>query len=732
MKSKRIELLAPAGSFESLTATIHAGADAVYIGGNKFGARAYANNFGQDEVLKAIDYAHIHQRKLYLAINTLLKNKEMEELYDYLSPYYQAGIDGVIIQDMGVLQYLKTQFPDLPLHASTQMTVTGVEGAHFMENLGIERIVTAREMDLEEIKQIHKETNLEIESFIHGALCYCYSGQCLFSSMVGGRSGNRGRCAQPCRLPFEVNKQKGIYPLSLKDLCTIEIIPQLIEAGIYSFKIEGRMKQPEYAAGVTSIYRKYIDAYLENPQRAYRVEKKDFQALLNIGNRGGFTKGYYNQKNSPQMITLNNSSYQSEGKEFLEKVREKYIQKELKEKIKGVLRLSKDNSMNLELYCNGTLCLVQGSVVEPAQKQPMLEEKIRKQMLKTGNTPFEFEDLQIEMEESIFVPIQKLNELRRDGLEKLQNELLKKYKRSLLNQISVQNDSKYKKKLPFTQPDIGTQKINVYIEQEAYFPVVLKVNEIEGIYLDINIFKNSFQVSDLEKYVDACHAHDKKCYLALPHIFREEQRKKFKEIIKELCNSNVDGFLVKNIEEIGFLKRIHCNKTLILDHNLYTFNQESLEFWHQESILKDTIPLELNEKELKWRTNENSECIIYGYLPLMVSAQCVTNTLSGCQKSSKIEKSLSITDRYQNKFYMKQQCEYCYNIIYNCKPFVLWDEEEIRKLSVGSVRLHFTIESVEEVEKILKKYIQQFYYKKKINQDFCKDYTKGHFKRGVE
>lgn len=729
MDRNRVELLAPAGSFEALTAVICAGADAVYIGGSKFGARAYAENFNQEEVIKAIDYAHVHGKKLYLTVNTLLKNKEIEELYSYLAPYYIEGLDGIIVQDLGVLHYVKNQFPDLPIHASTQMTVTGVEGARFLESIGVKRIVMAREMSLDEIKTVHKETNVEIESFIHGALCYCYSGQCLFSSMVGGRSGNRGRCAQPCRLPFDTKNKKGIYPLSLKDLCTIEMIPELIQAGIYSFKIEGRMKQPEYAAGVTSIYRNYIEYYLNNPNKRFEVEHKDYQALLDFGNRGGFTKGYYIQKNGPKMITIKNPSYQSEGKELLKIVREKYLQKELKVKIKGVLRLSENNPMIFELKSNRVKVCLKGARVEPAQKQPMLEQNIRKQMLKTGNTPFEFEELDIKLDDSIFIPIQKLNELRRNGLYELQNQFLKKYKRQLSAEQIYKTGSNEELNL---LKKSGTKIINVYIEQKEYFSIILKKEEIAGVYLDINVLGPDFKLNDLTGYINACHDHGKKCYLALPYILREAHRKKIYENIENLLNSELDGILVRNLEEIGFLKHSKSHKTIILDHNMYTFNQSALEFWREHSIIKNTIPLELNEKELKWRSNENSECIIYGYLPLMISAQCVANTLYSCKNLKRDEQLLTIVDRYQNQFFIKNQCTFCYNILYNCKPLVLWNEKEIQNLSVGSVRLHFTIETEKEVEKILNNYIQQFYYKKQINQEFCKDYTKGHFKRGVD
>lgn len=732
MKREKVELLAPAGSFEAFTATIHAGADAVYVGGRKFGARAYADNFEEEELIRAIDYAHIHGRKLYLTINTLLKNKEIQELYSYLEPYYREGLDAVILQDIGVLHFIKKQFPDLPVHASTQMTITGVEGARFMEQLGIERVVTARELSLEEIAQIHKETKVEIESFIHGALCYSYSGQCLLSSMLGGRSGNRGRCAQPCRLPFDVTNQKGIYPLSLKDLCTIDILPELIKAGIYSFKIEGRMKRPEYAAGVTSIYRKYIDAYLDNSIRPYKVENKDRQILLDLGNRGGFSKGYYMQKNGAQMITLKNPSYQSSEKKLLDSIRQKYIQKELKEKIKGVLRISKDNPMILELNCKGVTCQVQGALVQPAQNQPMPEEKIRKQMLKTGNTPFAFEELTIEMADTVFIPIQQLNELRRKGLDLLYDRLVEIYKRAYRKEIVLDS-----KKTGFQQEKIlkGKQEIrniNVYIEKKEYFQIAVRKKEVTGIYIDMNVFDHSLELDQLDEYIEECHRNNKKCYLALPHIFREEQRNRFYEMKEFFQDSKVDGFLIKNLDEIGFLKHIESHKELILDYNMYTFNHLALDFWHQHSVIYDTIPLELNEKELKWRINNQSECIVYGYIPLMISAQCVSKTMSECKKSNRSEKTLLLKDRYQNNFLIKNQCTFCYNIIYNSKPLVLWDENEIEKLSVGSIRLHFTIEPVEQVEKVLDSYVELFYNKKKIIQEFCNDYTRGHFKRGVE
>lgn len=312
-EDRMVELLAPAGSYESLRAAVNAGADAVYIGGSRFGARAYADNPDEDALLDGIGYCHLHGKKLYMTVNTLLKEEELEqELYSYLLPYYQAGLDGVIVQDFGVVQYLAEHFPGLPVHASTQMTITGFDSVRVLQRHGVTRVVPARELSLDEVQQIIEETGIEVETFVHGALCYCYSGQCLFSSMIGGRSGNRGRCAQPCRLPFRredgernvLGSQK--YLLSMKDLCTLELLPEIVGAGIASLKIEGRMKRPEYTAGVVSIYRKYLDRLeqMDGKPKHWKADPEDLRTLMDLYNRGGFTGGYYHQHNGPKMMSM--------------------------------------------------------------------------------------------------------------------------------------------------------------------------------------------------------------------------------------------------------------------------------------------------------------------------------------------------------------------------------------------------------------------------------------------
>ena len=309
------ELLAPAGSFEHLKAAVNAGADAIYMGGEKFGARAYAHNFSREDMIEALEFAHFHEKKLYLTVNTLMKERELfEELGDFLLPYYEHGLDGVIVQDLGAVRFIRNNFPGMEIHGSTQMTITDFHGAVAAKRMGLSRVVPARELSLSEIKRIKEETGLEVEVFVHGALCYCYSGQCLLSSLYGGRSGNRGRCAQPCRLTYQLEncegntleqREKGKYLLSPKDLCSLSMLPALMELPVDSLKIEGRMKNVEYVAGVTSIYRKYLDEIAANwkQREQFRPREEDIHALEELYCRGNFTQGYWKKHNGRDMMS---------------------------------------------------------------------------------------------------------------------------------------------------------------------------------------------------------------------------------------------------------------------------------------------------------------------------------------------------------------------------------------------------------------------------------------------
>lgn len=714
---QELELLAPAGTLQTLKAVISAGADAVYFGGSKFGARAYAGNFNKEEVLEAIDFSHIHGKKVFMALNTLLKEKELEEeLYEYLLPYYEQGLDAVIVQDFGVMQFVRRNFKELPIHTSTQMTVTNVEGARLLKEAGASRIVMARELSLEEIHRIKKEVSVELESFVHGALCYCYSGQCLFSSMLGGRSGNRGRCAQPCRLPYEAFKEKAGYPLSPKDLCTIDMIPQLAENGVYSFKIEGRMKRAEYAAGVVSVYRKYMDYYRMQGKEGYHVSKEDHKKLFDFGNRSGFTEGYYKQWNGADMITFGKPGHEKNNEALWKQVAEDYIQAECKEKIIGHMKVFKNMSIELKVAIAGTEVTVTGAVAGEAKNQPLTEETLRAKITKTGNTPFVFENLTIDLEDGLFLSMGAVNELRRQALDALEAERLQKYRR-------IQQEACIH--LPFGEKNnqISDSKIcmTASVEREEQIQPLLKDERISVIYVDSSVFKREDILPKMQELFDKTKDAGKELYYILPAVFRHKTSAFYETILSQI---KADGFLVKNYDALGFLLSHHISpKRIRIDHNLYTFSRESRQAFRKLEIAGDTIPLELNRKEIRQRENQNSEILIYGYLPLMTSVQCLNKNIKGCDGIPKIS---YLKDRYGISFPVKNHCQECYNVIYNSKPLHLFSVmDELISFGVYRFRLSFTNESKEQVEKVLC-----------ISKDSLlenrNDYTYGHYKRGVE
>ena len=749
---KELELLAPAGSLKTLKAVIHAGADAVYLGGSMFGARAYANNFNEEELLEAIRFGHIHGRKIILAVNTLLKEYELGQLYDYLHPYYEAGLDAVIVQDMGVMEFIKTHFPNLPIHTSTQMTITNVEGARLLKEQGVERVVTAREMSLEEIQRIHDEVGVELESFIHGALCYCYSGQCLFSSIIGGRSGNRGRCAQPCRLSYEVLQgEKSLTGhhatpiLSLKDMCTLPFLYELADHGVYSFKIEGRMKTPEYAAGVVSIYRKYMDSYLDGSR--IPVEKKDIRALLELGNRGGFTNGYYYHHNDSDMLSGESASHNKSEGVLQDNIRREYVDTELKEKIKGKLILNKECPAKIEVQYGKIKVSYQGDMVLVAQNRPLTKEVVTEKVTKTGNTPFVFEKLEVTMDDDIFMPVNQLNQLRRGALEALEEALLKPYERTLPelvetssaetdrqttgNAIKEKQISRQSLSQTSGQQSAGSStEVRVLIEDAEQLPAVLKADFVDTVYLDCMLYTRENLLRKLSEDIDRVHASGKKAFYVFPFIFRQQTSLFYEKIMPELKKLPLDGIMVRSLDEIAFIKEWgNENWQMVSDSNLYTYSNEAAEYFYRLGMIQDTIPVELNRKEILRRENSRSEIIIYGRLPLMITAQCIHKNTLGCMHQPKV---LNLKDRYSVYFPVKNFCAECYNVIYNSLPVCLFKEDvTVKKIAPAAVRLSFTTETEEETEQILTIY-GDIYKNGGILGQMPMECTNGHFKRGVE
>lgn len=801
----RVEILAPAGSMECLKAAIAAGADAVYTGGALFGARAYAHNLTEEELLEAIDYVHLHGRRLYLTVNTLIKDREMEkQMYDYLLPYYRQGLDAVIVQDIGLFRFIRKHFPDLPIHASTQMTLTGVDGAKFLEKEGAQRIVTSRELSMAEVKKIADETELEIESFVHGALCYCYSGQCLFSSFIGGRSGNRGQCAQPCRLLYRTPEAKRPqYLLSLKDICTLELIPEMIESGIYSFKIEGRMKKPEYAAAVAFQYRKYADLYLkyyeecpaeEDPaayaMKKYRVREEDRQMLLDLYNRGGFHTGYYHTQNGREMISLNRPNHAGvpavkvlakkgrnvtakaltdlypqdiielpmrKGREkadnytckdavrkgmnvqipvfadtpfkrdeiwmrtrnstLIDTLREEFVNGKIKERICGTFRLYPQEKATLTVKCRDAEITVAGEKAQEALSQPMSRERIEKQLRKTGNTEFEFSFLKAEIGEKVFLPMQSLNELRREALETLEKVICEKYRRS----GEVKDPEEDKTELSMEEEVLSGWTASVRTAEQM--EVILEEEAIGRIYVDCTMFPRIWEKDSYVEWITKVHAAGKEIYLVMPYIFRERTRKQYEAAYNRIFGAGWDGILIANYESFAFLKEHGYTGRIMTDYNLYEFNQESRKFWKEKGVFEFTAPVELTERELQDLRVKDGEVIVYGYLPMMISAGCIQKTTRGCLKKSG---QTTITDRYRNPFVVKNECDYCYNILYNYVPLYLGDRmEEVYQIGPGRIRLMFTTERQKEVRQILSAYFEG----KELPEG---TYTRGHWKRGIK
>lgn len=725
MRNKKVELLAPAGNYESFLGAIHAGADAVYLGGQKFGARAYAGNFAEDELCQAIEYAHLFDRKVYLTLNTLVKENEFSELYEYLLPYYEKGLDGIIVQDMGVFKFIKEVFPKLPLHISTQAMVTGNYGANFLKEQGASRIVPARELSLAEIIKIKEKVDIELETFIHGAMCYCYSGQCLFSSIVGGRSGNRGRCAQPCRLPYKImsnGKQyfkKETYPLSLKDMCTLYDVPKLIEAGIDSFKIEGRMKKPEYVAGVTSIYRKYIDLYYKNPKE-FIVSKKDIELLSHLYIRSEIQNGYYFKHNGKEMITLNSPTYSGSDEQILNEIRNTYLKNDLKIKIEMYLYCHALERLSLKVKYQDKTIEVFGTTVELAKSSPLGEEDLEDRIRKTGNTCFDVIKSEVDLHGNCFVPIKEINSLRRKALDELKDAILKQN----IDRVNKVEDSEFKSSEENNMMNIPKTGFSILVSTKQQLEGCKRyLHSIERLYIDSEVC--------LDHHVDLHSIESEtEIFLTLPYVIREENQKYFKLLKKFLTSHKITGFLVRNVEELGWLRTMEdMDFQVAFDASLYIFNHQAIKFYQdvfnrKEKNITLTFPYELNvleKRKLKGFENASYEQIIYGHIPMMITANCLKKTTGHCGDGNN---QIFLVDRYQHSFPVDTVCELCYNVIWNCIPLSL--HSKVDSYSDVMKRIMFTVESAREVEQILSYYFNN-------GKNFpVKDYTTGHEKRGVE
>lgn len=818
---KKIELLAPAASFEGMKAVINAGADAVYIGGDKFGARAYADNLDKDSLIEAIQYAHLHNVKVHLTVNTIFKQHEIEnELYDYILPYYEAGIDAVIVQDMGVLDYIHIHFPNLEMHMSTQTTITSSECLSIINRYGINRIVLARELSIPEIEEIKRSTGVEVETFVHGALCYSYSGQCLMSSMIGDRSGNRGRCAQPCRKKYRLfidNEEIGNerYLLSPKDMCGLANIQELITIGVDSLKIEGRMKKPEYAAIIVSVYRKYIDLFYRLGYSEYikyiknnSVEfQNDILKMQDVYNRGGFTKGYFNQHNGSDMMSVylpshqgvmvgkvvevNNRScsiklskdinrqdvllirdkvkvdekssyeftvkdnhsngeiiktnylkgihlnkgqlvYRIKNNELLDFINKKYIEDNKRVYLSLDIILLKNKCAIVKAKIYDKVFEYKFDKVTEANNRPISGENVIKQFSKLNNTPFVIDNINVEMDNDVFVPIKVLNDMRRYVIEHIIIDYNKVY---TLNRSGNIDDNK-NVATAYNNTDKVNSDIDVISDKEEYsrsvektsqtlgvlvsnkknLNVVIKYEDVDDIYLELDAFK----LNELKECILMLAKTKYNIILALPRIIRSNGLELLENDYASVLNmKEINGYLVRNIEGISLAKKYGNDSTkIITDNNLYVANDYAKKAWQEQGADIVGISLELSKEELEQLDTTNCQVLLYGKPVVMVTAGCVKKTNDMCNHR---DENMYIKDSYGECYPVRNVCNYCYNLIYNSKAInVIYDA--LNENICGNYRIDFIDEKENEVKDILDSY---------LNKTNKKDVFKGHYSRKI-
>ena len=754
-RKKLPELLAPAGGRKAFLGAVKAGADAVYLGGEKFGARAYAENFTKEEIIQSIREAHILGRKVYLTLNVLTKESELDETLEFAMSLYREGLDGVIVQDLGVLSALHEKCPGLELHASTQMSVSGPESVHFLKQMGVKRVVPARELSLEEIRTIKREEPIDIECFIHGAMCYSYSGRCLLSSFLGGRSGNRGRCAGTCRLPYRIldESRKEIslgpgkgekYPLSMRDMCVLEILPDLIDAGIDSFKIEGRMKSPHYAAGVTALYRKYIDYYVRwdaaGRKKPWKVSQEDMRRLRSLYLRSELSTGYYYRRNGRELLTITKPGYTGTDEAVLQEIEKEYLDQPLKKVIRGRAVLEPGRNAQLTVsavYEDRTVEITaEGDTVQEALKRPMSPEEISKRLKKTGDSVFTFSDLEVETGGDLFLPVASLNSLRREALILLEEKILGETSRAHGPHDGPENcaDRGENGIIPAENIEIKTNTDSPEGPDHGdggspeIWAQVLTVPQLDAA-LKCGVRRIVVEETpEIMAYIGRNGS--KGLYMALPPVFRRGSLGGIRKLTDH--PEKFEGFMVRNLEELAFLEREGYSGQIIADGTLYQWNSEA------GKVLGDHVTMlntgwELSAKDMEplFRENRGRQLVpVYGRIPMMITAGCVRKTAGKC---SHTEKELYfLEDRKGMKFPVRCFCGHCSNVIYNSLPlslhtFVIKNDPLL--MSAAGWILSFTTESREETERILRFFMT---HGRESGEDrIFRDFTTGHYRKSA-
>lgn len=769
---KKPELLSPAGSMESLKAAVNNGCDAVYLGGKAFSARQYAGNFSLQELEEACDYCHLRGVKVYVTVNTLYKEEELKEFLKFVGCLYEMGVDALIMQDIGAARLVREHFPDFPLHASTQMTVNSLADAEYWYEQGFRKIVLSRELSLDEIKEITAHTEAEIETFIHGALCVCYSGQCIMSSILGGRSGNRGRCAQTCRLPYTLYRGHDTIAegclLSPKDIATVDILPQLIDAGIASLKIEGRMKNPEYVAGVTGIYRKYIDMAFDTPE-AYTVDPQDRKALAQLFNRGGFTEGYYTSFAGRDMMSIERPK--SWG--LLVGHVDKYLPEQKKVSIRTREPLVPGDGIEIwtknepHIGTNVSKASKAGEVITLTMEGPIeknnavyrtygkaLNDSLRKTWEKDSRKlpiwgmlrakegePFSIQlwdangssvfasGAVVERAESQPMLPMKLREqtekmgatpFRLEGLEtdidqyiyisvsevnRIRREACEALEKAILKKSKRKLSAGTEQPEKETPPLLRQKKLTALVANQGQLDAVLREKRICRIYYECT----GGLESNLERIIEKCRKAGVSIYAALPRVEREWNAEAEETMFRRLAESGIDGFLVRSAGQFARAKQ--SGKRVVTDYNLNVLNSEAAAYWRAQGADNICLSVEANLQEINRIGDRDCEMVVYGYLPLMKTQQCPIGNYAGGKNGRRScteygnEDLYFLRDRKGVKFPLLTDCERCVCTILNGKPlFTLKFYDEILESTTGYVRLDFTKEGPGRTERIAKAY----------------------------
>lgn len=795
-----VELLSPVGSWEALTAAVQNGADAVYLGGKLFNARHYASNFSDEELMEAVSYAHLRGVRVFVTVNILIDDSEIEKALDYVYLLHSIGVDAIIVQDIGFASLIRNTIPQMEIHASTQMTINSLHGAIHLKELGFSRVVLARETSEEEIRLITSKSGIEIEAFIHGALCYSYSGQCLMSSLIGGRSGNRGTCAQPCRKQYSIVDRKGEllkswnsqYFLSTRDLNTIEETEKLIEMGIKSFKIEGRMKRPEYVATITNAYREAIDKgsyslFKEDKESIAQIFNRKFThgltfgdfgesfvsidrpdnrgipagKILSINNKGttfafdidikkgdglewttesGGTKGF----KSPQNISKKENLFvpgiygavagtvvnRTSSVELLEKAKQSYFNESRKIPVRIKVKIRANEFPKAEITDGKHKCLVYGeSVAQEAKKAPLTIEKISEQILKLGGTVFVPENIEIDLSPDTFLPVSEINSLRRKATDCLEGKIIEGF----VNIIPESEFSILKKEfMSFTKKEQPESRLNIRVMKQRHLDQ-LDLSKVDRIYLGF--------YDSLKENLTVLKHSGVEVFLWTDRILYQKDYDEFESLLEENLDL-LDGISVSNLGSLQFFSKYE--KKMHGDFGLNIFNSFSCRYFDNLGFTSTTLSPELNLSQMQSiakKTGGNREAIVYGYLPSMIAKNCPMAVVKGCIDDRDCERcafasGYKLRDKMNKEFFMERVNGL--TTIYNSVPLMV--PEIVGSLSlrgISSARLDFTIENeIAEIQSLFYDYLQGNIEKNDVDE-FLRyhrknnETTNGHFYRGV-